>query len=314
MARLSTDETVGDLLNKFKKTGSVHNIKHGRKGLETEEQELILAYTEAHPTQSLDEQADATGRAKETVRKTLKRYGYKPYKPRLLHTITDRDPPNRESMAEWFHLNINANPRFLKSVLFSDESPFKVNGTRNPRHMFHWARENPHVFIPCRHQGAQSVMVWLGLYDQRLVGPYFFQGTVSGESYLELLRERVVPDLRAAGTFPIWFQQDGASPHYSRIVREYLDGIFPGHWIGRGGFNEWSARSPDMNPLDFAIWGILKDRVYKHEIQNIETLKQKIQEECRSFTEDELKNIYENMEKRALLCAENHGHHIEHLL
>ena len=63
--------TVGDLLNKFKKTGSVHNIKHGRKGLETEEQELILAYTEAHPTQSLDEQADATGRAKETVRKTL---------------------------------------------------------------------------------------------------------------------------------------------------------------------------------------------------------------------------------------------------
>ena len=55
-------------------------------------------------------------------------------------------------------------------------------------------------------------------------------------------------------------------------------------------------------------------RVYKHEIQNIETLKQKIQEECMSFTEDELKNIYENMEKRALLCAENHGHHIEHLL
>ena len=76
----------------------------------------------------------------------------------------------------------------------------------------------------------------------------------------------MVPDLRAVGTFPTWFQQDGASTHYSYIVRAFLDEAFPGHWMGRGGFNEWSARSPDMNLLDFSIRGILEDRVYKHEI------------------------------------------------
>ena len=305
---------VGKLLNKFKNTGSVHDIKHGSKPMETEEQELIVANAEAHSTQSLEEQGKATGWAPTTVRKTLKRYGYKAYKPKTLHAITDQDPAHRESMAEWFNLNIIANPNFLKSVLFSDESPFKVNGTRNPSHEFHWADKNPHIFNPCRNQGSQSVMVWLGLYDERLVGPYFFEGTVSGQSYLQLLRDRVVPDLRAAGTFPTWFQQDGAPPHYAVIVRQYLDETFPGHWIGRGGFQEWSARSPDMNPLDFSIWGILKDRVYKHEIQNIDTLKQKIQEECLSFTNIELRNIYDNMAKRALLCAENHGQHFEQLL
>ena len=34
---------VGKLLNKFKNTGSVHDIKHGSKPMETEEQELIVA-------------------------------------------------------------------------------------------------------------------------------------------------------------------------------------------------------------------------------------------------------------------------------
>ena len=231
-----------------------------------------------------------------------------------MHIITDQDPENRERMAEWFHLNINANPGFLRSVLFSDESPFKLNGNRNPTHEFYWANQNPHLYNPCRNQGSQSVMVWLGLHNERLVGPYFFEGTVTGESYLQLLRDHVVPDLRATLDFPTWFQQDGAPPHYSNVVRQYLDTVFPDHWIGRGGFIEWSARSPDLNPLDFSIWGILKDRVYKHDIANIDTLKQKIEEECLAFSTEELSNIYEHMEKRALLCAEAHGHHIEQLL
>ena len=221
--------TVATLFSKFKRTGSVLDIKHGSQPMETDEEELIVAFAEAHPSESLKEQAKATGRAKSTVSKILKRHGYKPYKPRKVHIITDQDPENRERMAEWFHLNINANPGFLRSVLFSDESPFKLNGNRKPTHEFYWANQNPHLYNPCRNQGSQSVMVWLGLHNERLVGPYFFEGTVTGESYLQLLRDRVVPDLRATLDFPTWFQQDGAPPHYSNVVRQYLDTVFPDH-------------------------------------------------------------------------------------
>ena len=67
--------TVATLFSKFKRTGSVLDIKHGSQPMETDEEELIVAFAEAHPSESLKEQAKATGRAKSTVSKILKRHG-----------------------------------------------------------------------------------------------------------------------------------------------------------------------------------------------------------------------------------------------
>ncbi|KAJ4428699.1 hypothetical protein ANN_25692 [Periplaneta americana] len=50
------------------------------------------------------------------------------------------------------------------------------------------------------------------------------------------------------------FQQDGAPPHYALMADRRL----PGKWIGRRGAVEWPARSPDLTPLDFFLWGHLK--------------------------------------------------------
>ena len=47
------------------------------------------------------------------------------------------------------------------------------------------------------------------------------------------------------------FQQDGALPHWSLNIMDYLDATFPDAWIGRGGPTAWPARSPDFTPLDF---------------------------------------------------------------
>lgn len=35
-----------------------------------------------------------------------------------------------------------------------------------------------------------------------------------------------------------------------------------GRWLGGGGPVSWSARSPDVNPVDFFLWGHLKDIIY----------------------------------------------------
>jgi hypothetical protein len=55
-----------------------------------------------------------------------------------------------------------------------------------------------------------------------------------------------------------WFQHDGTPPHFSRRAREILDQQYPDRWIGRGGPRNWPARSPDLNPLDFFLWGHVK--------------------------------------------------------
>jgi hypothetical protein len=73
------------------------------------------------------------------------------------------------------------------------------------------------------------------------------------------LRDHIVPDI--AHLFPdeyrqgmpnrnIWFQQDGAPPHYGVDLRLFLNNILPSRWIGRRGAIEWPVRSPDLSPLN----------------------------------------------------------------
>ena len=44
-------------------------------------------------------------------------------------------------------------------------------------------------------------------------------------------------------------------------------------WITK---DQWSAKSPDLNPLDYGIWGILTKKVasMRKELRNIDDLKQ----------------------------------------
>ena len=83
---------------------------------------------------------------------------------------------------------------------------------------------------------------------------------VMGETYLNMLRDKLMPQIERLGEeLPDWFQQDGAPSHYATTVRDWLNGTFP-HWIGRRGHVEWYPRSPDLSPLDFFFWGMLKEK------------------------------------------------------
>ncbi|GFG38762.1 hypothetical protein Cfor_08612, partial [Coptotermes formosanus] len=56
-------------------------------------------------------------------------------------------------------------------------------------------------------------------------------------------------------------QQDGAPPHYHRHVRKCLITHFLGQCLCRAAPIPWPPRSPDLTPLDFFLWGFVKDRV-----------------------------------------------------
>ncbi|PSN39704.1 hypothetical protein C0J52_17983 [Blattella germanica] len=45
-------------------------------------------------------------------------------------------------------------------------------------------------------------------------------------------------------------------------VRDLLDEVFPNRWSGRAGPISWLPRSLDLTPLEFFLWGFIKDRVY----------------------------------------------------
>jgi len=69
----------------------------------------------------------------------------------------------------------------------------------------------------------------------------------------------------------MYFQHDGAPPHYTRHVREYLNESFPNRWLGRGG--PWPRRSPDLTPLYYYLWGHMKTLVYEIKVDSREALR-----------------------------------------
>jgi len=59
------------------------------------------------------------------------------------------------------------------------------------------------------------------------------------------------------------FQQDGAPVHRAQetvdlLSRETPDFISP---------SLWPPNSPDLNPVDYKVWGILQERIYKAKSQ-----------------------------------------------
>ncbi|KAJ4426353.1 hypothetical protein ANN_27167 [Periplaneta americana] len=59
-------------------------------------------------------------------------------------------------------------------------------------------------------------------------------------------------------------------------VRFSLNMWFPDRWIGREGPIAWPPRSPDLNPLDFYLWGHLKSLVYSSPVPDLESLRNRI--------------------------------------
>ena len=83
--------------------------------------------------------------------------------------------------------------------------------------------------------------------------------------YLRILKEelpRLLEDVPLNKWSLTYFQHDGVPPHSSHEVRNFLNCRFPGRWIGRDGPHNWPARSPGLSPLDYCVWGWMKELVY----------------------------------------------------
>jgi hypothetical protein len=204
-----------------------------------------------------------------------------------------------------------------KRIVFSDEAIFYLNGHVNRHNCRYWCDNNPRWMEDSHVQNDPRVMVWAAIWHDRIIGPYFFGGNVTGETYLHMLQtflEPILDNIPLSVSMKLFFQQDGAPPHFSLAVREYLTNTFGNQWIGRRGHVEWPPRSPDLTPLDYFLWGHLKSVVYQTRPTTIDELKEKITLECSKITPDMLQNVLISLSARAAKCIEVGGNQFEHLL
>jgi len=75
-----------------------------------------------------------------------------------------------------------------------------------------------------------------------------------------LLLQQMLPSVRQIAGNLFVFQQDSAPAHRARATVEYLRQVTP-EFISP---DLWPPNSPDLNPVDYRVWGCLQDRVYQN--------------------------------------------------
>jgi len=75
----------------------------------------------------------------------------------------------------------------------------------------------------------------------------------------------------------------------------------------------WPPNSPDLNPVDYAIWGALQQRVYhQRQFKTVEELKRAIVTEWQKLSQRFIDNNINEWRRRLEAVIKNGGGHIEH--
>lgn len=312
--------TVIRTIQRFEDLGSVKNRpRSGRRKTATNNDKAlnVLQSVVENPHISIDRVAQEHEISHGSVSKILKLNKWHPYKLHLCQELSEDDFDRRIEFCDLMMEMIAEDPLLLNNIVFSDEATFELTGNVNRHNCRYWSDVNPHWKRDNHTQYPQKLNVWAGILNDRPVGPFFIEGNLTAQVYTVMLREQIVPAIRdiAGGNMDeIYFQQDGAPPHYGVIVRQYLNEVFQDRWIGRRGHIEWPPRSPDLTPLDFFLWGYLKSKVYATKPQDLDDLRGRITQEVQLIPPETYRNAVSAVYNRLAHCQAVEGQQFEHLL
>ncbi|GFW60768.1 transposable element Tcb1 transposase [Trichonephila clavipes] len=106
------------------------------------------------------------------------------------------------------------------------------------------------------------------------------------------------PELNNHDVQELWFQQDGATCHTARATIDLLKDTLGDRLISRFGPVNWPARSCDLTPLDYFLWGYVKSLVYADKPQTLDHLEDNIRRVIADIRPQMLEKVIENWTSR----------------
>jgi len=160
------------------------------------------------------------------VWRTLHEENLHPYHDHRVQHLEPGDPAKRMDLCHW----ITAHPKLLSVILFTDEASFTRDGINNSRNVHTWSHDNPHETNVTKLQRRFSMNVWWSVLGNKLIGPFVFDNNLTWNTYEVFLRNDLpglLEDITLKIRSQMYFQHDGAPPHYTRHVERVLKRIFP---------------------------------------------------------------------------------------
>ncbi len=212
-ALLISQNTVAKVVQIFKKEGTatISQRRPGRPRKLTPRQERLLMRRvkenqHASSLQLSKEVESQTGVtiSRDTIQRTLQRNGMKP----LLK------PRHKKTRLEFARAHADKDEDYWDSILWSDETKINVFGTDGFKTV--WRRKGEEYkekcMVPTVKHGGGSVLMW-GCMSAAVVGElYFIDGITNSQMYCSILKENMLPSLRALGRRAL-FQHDNDPKH-----------------------------------------------------------------------------------------------------
>ena len=95
---------------------------------------------------------------------------------------------------------------------------------------------------------------------------------------------------------------------------DVLRKMFSSRLISLRGDVKWPARSPDLSPCDFFLWGYLKERVYRKWPKTLSEFKNAIDQEIKLIPQEMTKKVMNSFRNRLRQCVENGGNHMNDVI
>jgi len=304
------NSTIHRLVYKFRKTGSIVNISKPHKPSILTEELITVIQNEVmeNPRISIRRLAQQVGVSYNIAYRTVRQHlQLVPYKISLVHQLLPADHAARLHFSNWLVNVMDNDETFLNKTFFSDEAWFHLSGYINSQNARYWSSQNPHL-IHERPLQPQKIGVWVVMSSERIF-VNFFHSTVTSEVYCRMI-DAFIETLTEEEVFGAWFQQDNAPAHTSKKALKHLEMYFGYRVISQG---LWPARSPDLTPPDFFLWGYLKDRVFENKPLTLMHLRENIVHELSKISPQVLKHVFSSVLDRANLCISANGMHFQHL-
>ena len=218
----------------------------------------------------------------------------------------------------------NADSLDPRCVFFADEKVFRIGacagGNQNYRARARNATKKggDPLEIARREQGARqggaSVMCCMGVSRHGVGAAHLVaqNAKLNTENYISVLETVYLMDLVAqfGEDGPYIFTHDGASCHTSNITHQWRENNLNSFWAK----GEWPPASPDLNAMDYFVWGWMQRYVSDKKPTTLLTLKSAVHAAAKALPLALVRKAVDGRCKRVALCVEQGGMQFKHRL
>lgn len=278
--------------------------------------ERVRHRLERNPERSAQQLAQDLNVSDRSVRRILKKkLKVQPYKKHKSQELTALQCRKRLDRSKELIRLLDGG--MLPNIVFSDEKTFCIEQYLNKQNDRVWLKKRTSNHSDrlrvTRRQGADQIMVWAAISEKGRSSLVFLpmgrnEVKINEQIYRDkILRPELIPWARKTFGSEHWtFQQDSAPSHKANGTQNWLRSNVP-VLIDR---DMWPPSSPDLNPLDYCIWGIIQAQACSKKHTSLESLKLSLTREWNRLSEDVIRAACTSFRKRLKLVVKAKGGHI----